>query len=248
MLPFYSKNNSFLSHEVVGQFVICNPPWSLVVQCVEHLRKCHAKSPTNTKAVIVLPEWPQFIFVTIGLKLLVEQIPIDTPVFTKPSPLGIRNQLIKVLWPINYWIIDKDTPVGVPSTHVQSVSSPIDITNITNQSDIASHWLPSAVALTIMDPNKPELLMKLPISIEYDSLRYDASVLIDSTATLNFVSQEFFFRNGLVGKCVRGPKIAARIANNEQRISTNKYFSPTSLFIHQIKFTGQSFTLFPHIK
>jgi hypothetical protein len=42
-----------------------------------------------------------------------------------------------------------------------------------------------------MDPNEPEPLMKLPISIEYGSLRYDTSVLIDSTATLNFVSQEF---------------------------------------------------------
>ena len=112
------------------------------------------------------------------------------------------------------------------------MSSLVDITNISNQSDIASHWLPSAVASTIMDPNEPEPLMKLPISIEHDSLQYDTSVLIDSAPTLNFVSQEFLIRNGLVGKCVRGPKIEVRIAN-EQRISTNKSFSPTGLFIHQ---------------
>ena len=56
MLPFYSEEDSFLLHEVVGQSVFCNPPWSLVVQCVDHLRKCHAKSPSNTKVVIVLPE------------------------------------------------------------------------------------------------------------------------------------------------------------------------------------------------
>jgi hypothetical protein len=67
----------------------------------------------------------------------------------------------------------------VSSTHVHSVSSPIDITNTTNQSDIASHWLPSADVLNIMDPNKLEPLMKLPISIEYDSLRHDTNVLID---------------------------------------------------------------------
>jgi hypothetical protein len=30
--------------------------------------------------------------------------------------------------------------------------------------------------LTIMDPNDPEPLMKLPIPIEYDSLRYETSV------------------------------------------------------------------------
>ena len=56
MLPFFSERDSFLSHEVVGQSVFCNPPWSLAVQCVEHLRKCHAKFPSHTKAVIVLPE------------------------------------------------------------------------------------------------------------------------------------------------------------------------------------------------
>ncbi len=115
---------------------------------------------------------------TTGLKLL-EQIPIDTPVFTKPSPLGIRQNIVKVPWPINYWVIDKDTPVKVISTHVQSVSPSIDITNSTNQSNIASHWIPSASVLTIMDPNEPEPLMKLPTSIEYDSLRYDTGVLID---------------------------------------------------------------------
>ena len=57
-----------------------------------------------------------------------------------------------------------------------SVSSPIDNTNTTNQYDIASQWIPSATALTIMDPNDPEPLMKLPIPIEYDSLRYETSV------------------------------------------------------------------------
>jgi hypothetical protein len=190
ILPFYSEKDSFLAHEMVQQSVFCNPPWSLVVQCVEHLRKCHAKSPTNTYAVIVLPEWPQFKYVTTNLKFL-EQIPIDTPVFTKPSPLGIMHNLVKVHGPINYWVIDKDTPVKVPSTHVQSVSSPIYITNNKSQSGIASHWLPSAAVLNIMDPNEPETLLKLPIFIEYCLLRYDTSVLIDTVATLTFVSQEF---------------------------------------------------------
>ena len=138
MLPFYSQRDSFLSHEVVGQSVFCNPPWSLAVQRVEHLRKCHAKFPSNTKEVSVLPEWPQIKYVTTCLKLL-EQIPIDTRVFTKPSPLGIRHDLVKVPWPINYWVIDKNTPVKVSSTRVQSVSSPINVTNSTNQYNIASH-------------------------------------------------------------------------------------------------------------
>ena len=47
-LPFYSEKDSFLSRDIAGQSVYCNPPWSLAIQCVEHIRTCHAKSPLNT--------------------------------------------------------------------------------------------------------------------------------------------------------------------------------------------------------
>ena len=65
-----------------------------------------------------------------------------------------------------------------------------------------------------MDPNEPKPVIKLPISIEYDSFRHDTSMLTDSTtATLHFVSQDFWVQNGLMGNCARGPKTATRIAN-----------------------------------
>ncbi len=37
-LPLYSEKDSILSHDIAGQSVYCNPPWSLVVQCVRHVR------------------------------------------------------------------------------------------------------------------------------------------------------------------------------------------------------------------
>ncbi len=37
LLPLYSEKDSFLTHDIAGQFVYCNPPWSLAVQCVEHI-------------------------------------------------------------------------------------------------------------------------------------------------------------------------------------------------------------------
>ena len=80
-LPFYSENDSLLSHDIAGQYVYCSPPWSLAVHCAEHIRTCHAKSPLSTKALIVLPDWPQFNAATTGLRLL-RQAHIDTPVFT----------------------------------------------------------------------------------------------------------------------------------------------------------------------
>jgi hypothetical protein len=98
-----------------------------------------------------------------------------------------------------------------------------------------------------MDPNQPEPLMKLPISIEQDSLQFHTNVLMDSASSLNFASQDFLTRNNFLGKCIRGPKIVVRIAN-EQRISTNKTFSPIRVSIGQKKFTGLNFTILPHLK
>jgi hypothetical protein len=53
-----------------GQSVYCHPPWSLVLQCAEHLLPCQTESQMNTKTLYVLFEWPQFIFATANLKLL----------------------------------------------------------------------------------------------------------------------------------------------------------------------------------
>ena len=100
--------------------------------------------------------------------------------------------------------------------------------------DIVSHWLPTATSLTIMDPYQPEPLMKLPFFVEHVSMQFYTSVLIDSAVTLNFVSQDFLTRNDLLGKCTRGPKIVARISN-EQRISTSKTCSPTNVSLGQRK-------------
>ncbi len=161
--------------------------------------------------------------------------------------MGNRHIVVKVPWPINYWVIDKDTSVKVSPPHVKSVSSSLNISTTNSKSDIASHWLLTASALTIMDPNQPEPLTKLPVSIEQDSLQVHTSVLIDSARTLNFVSEDFLTRHNLLGKCIRGSKISVRIAN-EQRISTSKTFSPTNVSISQKKFTGLKFTFLPHLK
>ena len=77
-----------------------------------------------------------------------------------------------------------------------------------------------------MNLNQPEPLIKLPIYIEQDSMQYQTSVITYSAKTLNFVSDNFFTQNNLLGKKIRGPKIVAQITN-EQRISTSKIFSPT---------------------
>ena len=64
--------------------------------------------------------------------------------------------------------------------------------------------IPTGDALTFMYPNQPENLMKLLISIEQNSLQFHTNVLIDSAATLNFLSQDSLTRNNILGKCIRG--------------------------------------------
>ena len=63
-----------------------------------------------------------------------------------------------------------------------------------------------------MDPSQSDSLMKLPVSLEQDSLLYDTCVIIDSTATVSFVSHISLNQIGLVGKRVRGPKIVVHYA------------------------------------
>jgi hypothetical protein len=122
-----------------------------------------------------------------------------------------------------------------------------DIDNDKSKSDVVAHWLHTDASLTIMDPNQPEPLMKLPISIERDSMQYHTSVLVDSATTLNYASQDLLTRNNILGKCTRGPKIVARIAN-EQRISTTKTLSPINILLGQKKITYLSFIVLPHLK
>jgi hypothetical protein len=95
LLHFHFTKDSFLNHDIAGQYVHCNPPWSLALHFVEQIRTCHAKSPMNTKGVIVLPDWPHFNAATIGLRLL-RQVLTDFSLFIKPSPLGKRHTIVKI--------------------------------------------------------------------------------------------------------------------------------------------------------
>ncbi len=66
-----------------------------------------------------------------------------------------RHTIVKVPWPINYWVIDKATHVKGSPTPVKSVFSSVYAGSTSSKSEIASHWLPTATTLKIMDPNQP---------------------------------------------------------------------------------------------
>ena len=75
----------------------------LDIKCVEHLRACHSKSPLDTKAVIVLTEWPKIKEETKELKLI-KQLLEGEKVFIKTIPTCTYEppDIITLAWVINY--------------------------------------------------------------------------------------------------------------------------------------------------
>ena len=58
-----------------------------------------------------------------------------------------------------------------------------------------------------MDPSQSRALMRLPISIDQDLLRYGTSLIFCAAATLGFVSRKSLNqKNDVVGKCIRSLK------------------------------------------
>ncbi len=90
---------------------------------MEHLRDCHSRSPLETRAVVVLPDWPKFKALTKELKLI-KRIPKGEKVFIKTSSTGtyVPSDLLPSLWPVNFLLIDASTPV----------LSPLRTTNVNN--------------------------------------------------------------------------------------------------------------------
>jgi len=82
---------------------------------VEYLRACHSKSPLDTKAVVILPNWSKFKAVTKELKLI-KRLPKGGKVFMRTSPTCTYEppDISTSAWVINYWLIDTNTYVLLP--------------------------------------------------------------------------------------------------------------------------------------
>ena len=272
-LPYCSSVNSLLDTDVTGKRLFVNPPWKLAHQFVQHVRRCHAKDPGNTVAVIVLPKWPTFDKLTKDLTLF-KEIPAWHSVFTRSAEDDSSQRLpvTPAKWPVQYWVMDASTPVlqdeaveqtvppaadaNVPPVEVppnvppEDVVPPVDSNGLAREpstlddlksKEAAAKWLPTAAAYTILDPNHPEALMKIPIT--FNGLETEA--LIDNAATLNFVSGDFVTKNGI--KWRSAGKIGVRVAN-AQRISSTRVVKPDNLIINGKDYSGVSFRVLSMLK
>ena len=89
--------------------------------------------------------------------------------------------------------------------------------------------------------------MRLTASVSYNGLSSKADTLIDTTASLNFVSKDFVVTNGFYKDCKTVPKLSFLVAS-EHRISTTKLFCPTMFTIDGHDFTDLKFRVLPHFK
>jgi hypothetical protein len=206
----------------------------------------------ETRVVIVLPDWTKFKALTKELKLI-KQLPKGEKVFMRTSPTCTSDpsDLLLSIWPVNFWLIDANTPVLSPllTTNVNNLKP--SIVKIEPELEAAIETvdenLSTATALVIMDPYEAENLMRFIASVSYNGVSSMAYTLIDTAASLNFVSKYFVVTNGFYKDCKTAPKLSIRVAS-EQRISTTKLFCPTMFTIDGHDFTDLQFRVLPHLK
>ena len=159
---------------------------------------------------------------------------------TSPTGTYDPHDQIPSTWPINFWLIDANTPVLPPllTTHVINLKPNI----VRNESkpesalETANENISTTIALVIMNPYEAETLMRFNAFVSYNDLSSKADTLIDTAASLNFVSKDFFVTNGFYKHCETVPKLSIRLAN-EQRISTTHVFCPIVFTIDGHEFT-----------
>ena len=93
----------------------------------------------------------------------------------------------------------------------------------------------AAAAFIVMNPLENHSLMRFTVVVSQINTNFKADTLIDTAASLNFVSRKFLNANGFYKNCKATTKIAVRVAN-EQRIVTDKVFCPTVFTIDEQEF------------
>jgi hypothetical protein len=170
---------------------------------------------------------------------------------TSPTGTYVPSDLLPSFWPVNFWLVDANTPVLSPllTINVNNLKPSIVETESKFEAAIetSDESLPTAAALAIMNPYEAEALMRFIASVSYDGLSSKADTLIDTAASLNFVSKDFVVTNGFYKDCKTVPKLSIRVAS-EQRISTTKLFCPMVFTIDGHDFTDLQFRVLPHFK
>ena len=107
--------------------------------------------------------------------------------------------------------------------------------------------LSTTTALVIMNPYEDEYLMRFTAYVSYNGLSSKVDTLIDTTASLNFVTKDFVVTYGFYKDCKTVPNLYIRVAS-EQRISTTKMLCPTVFTIDGHEFSDLQYRVLPYFK
>ena len=114
---------------------------------------------------------------------------------TSPTGTYVPSDLLLSIWPINFWLIDANSPVLSPllATNVSNLKP--NIVKIESKSEattqIVDENLSTATALLIINPYEAEALMRFTASVSYNGLSSEADILIETADSLNIVSKGF---------------------------------------------------------
>ena len=110
---------------------------------------------------------------------------------------------------INYRVIDVDTPIMTSTsplvkvedtTTAQKTELPTDSPTNELESEVAieaaDKYLSASAALVVMNPSEKKSLMRFTAEMSQENLTSKADTLIDTAASLNFVSKRFLNANG----------------------------------------------------
>ena len=234
-LPFYCPSRSILDADLAGERVFMNPPWRQAAAFVKHLKTCYARDPDNTMAVIVLPDFPGFESITKGLTLY-KAHPAKTQLFTwSPTDDGtVRKTLKAAPFGVGYWLLGA-APTASSTPSDAAGASPVEDT----VAEADAKWLPRAACHAVLDPDVPEPLLQLPLTMG----NVDTHALVDSGSALNFVSQAFVRQHGL--DTWAAPKLSVRVANGQRLASTRVLETTVAVGTH--RFTNVQFRVLPDL-
>ena len=130
----------------------------------------------------------------------------------RTTPTGIYEppNIITSAWVIICWLIDANTHVLSPltNTSVNNLKPNILTTQLEANEAIkaAKTKLSTSTAMVVMDPYEAKALMRFNAIVVLNGLSLaKADTLIDTTASLNFVSKEFRMANGFYKDCKTTP-------------------------------------------
>lgn len=172
---FCSPSRSFLGKLHTGHLWI-NAPFTMLLEFAQHYMQCKQAAPSTSACIVVpgflLPVMRPFLK---GMHIL-KTYRKGSVLFDAPTLSGQRRAMTGVHWPV-YVFTDAVPPTHVPANAAGQKCHPLHNAVVHQPSDV---------------PSVPAKVSSQPLTMLFEGLLnwQDSSVLLDSGASANFISQK----------------------------------------------------------